>query len=65
MAVLDTATGKVVRWTGKSYPVDSQQHTLVHVKDLCSHFLEIGSERLLVLGCHDLHLFSGRFRRSA
>ena len=65
VAVLDTASGKVVRWTGKSYPADSQQHTLVHMTDLRSHFLDTGSERLLVLGCHDLHLFSGRGRPSA
>ncbi len=65
VAVLDTASGKVVHWTGKSYPVDSQQHTLVHVTDLRSHLLDTGSESILVLGCHDLHLFSGRGRPSA
>ena len=32
---------------------------------LCSHFIDIGSERVLVLGCHDLLLFSGRGRPSA
>ena len=64
VAVLDTASGKVIRWTGKSYPMGSQQHTLVHVTDLGTHLLEIGSERLLVLGCHDLHLFTNRGRRS-
>ena len=64
VAVLDTDSGKVVRLTGKSYPVEDQQHTLVHVEDLRSHFLEIGSEVLLVLGCHDLHLFSGRGKPS-
>ena len=64
VAVLDTASGKIVRWTGKSYPTDDQQHTLIHVKDLSSHFLEIDSERLLVIGCHDLFAFSGRGRPS-
>ena len=64
VAVLDTESGKVVQWTGKSYPTKGQQHTLVQVKDLDTHFLELGSERLLLLGCHDLHLFSGRGRRS-
>lgn len=64
VAVLDTESGKVVHWTGKSHPTKGQQHTLVHVKDLRTHFLEIGSERLLLLGCHDLHLFSGRGRPS-
>ena len=64
VAVLDTKSGKVVHWTGKSYPTKGQQHTLVHVKDLGTHFLDLGSQRLLLLGCHDLHLFSGRGRAS-
>ena len=64
VAVLDTTSGEVVHWTGKSNPTTGQQHTLVHVKDLGTHFLELGSERLLLLGCHDLHLFSGRGRQS-
>ena len=64
VAVLDTTSGTVVRWTGKSYPVDSQQHTLVHVTDLRSHLLDIRSERLLILGCHDLQLFINRGRKS-
>lgn len=61
VAVLDTASGKVVRWTGKSYPVDEQQHTLVHVKDLRTHFLDVLGERLLVL---DLNLLIDRGRPS-
>ena len=65
VAVVDTAAGKVVHWTGKSYPVQEQQHTLVHVKDLGSHLLKIGSERLVVLGCHDLLLFIDRGKQSA
>ena len=64
VAVLDTAAGKMVHWTGKSYPVKEQQHSLVHVKDLRSHLLKIGSERLVVLGCHDLFLFIDRGRQS-
>ena len=63
VAVLDTASAKVVRWTGKSYPVDNQQHTLIHVKDLRSHLLKINKERLLVLGCHDLNLLIDRGRK--
>ena len=64
VAVLDTSSGTVVRWTGKSHPVDEQQNTLVHVTDLQSHLLDIGSERLLVLGCHDLQMFIDRGRKS-
>ncbi len=64
VAVFDTHSGKVRHWTGKSYPVDGQQHTLVHVTDLGTHFLELGSERILLLGCHDLLLFAARGRPS-
>ena len=64
VAVIETASGKFVRWTGKSYPVDEQQHTLIHVRDLRSHLVEIGRERLLVLGCHDLNLLINRGRKS-
>ena len=64
VAVFDTASARVIRWTGKSYPTNAQQHTLVHQKDLGSHLLDAGSERVLVLGCHDLHLFSKRGRPS-
>ena len=63
VAVLDTASGEVIRWTGKSYPVDNQQHTLVHVNDLRSHLLDMGAERILVLGCHDLNLLINRGRK--
>ena len=62
VAVIDTTTGGVVRWTGKSYPVQYQQHSLVHVTDLKSHLVRLHGERLLVLGCHDLNMFSGRAR---
>lgn len=37
VALFDTDAGEVIHWTGKSYPVDSQQHTLVHVVDLDTH----------------------------
>ena len=62
VAVFDTASARVIRWTGKSYPTNAQQHTLVHEKDLGSHLLDVDSERILVLGCHDLHIFSNRGR---
>lgn len=64
VAVFDTAVASVILWTGKSYPTNSQQHTLVHQTNLSSHFFVAGSERVLVLGCHDLHLFSKRGRPS-
>lgn len=62
VAVIDCETGAVIRWTGKSYPTSDQEATLVQVTDLSTHFLEIAGERVLVLGCHDLNMFSARGR---
>ena len=60
VAVVDVERGKPVRWTGKSYPVDWQERTLVQEADLNSHLFRCGAERVLVLGCHDLNMFSER-----
>lgn len=62
VAVIECNAGKVVRWTGKSYPTGAQESLLVQVVDLDSHLLEIADERVLVLGCHDLNMFSARAR---
>ena len=62
VAVIDTATGEVVAWTAKSYPAGPvQERTLVHAP-LESHMLRFGEKPMLILGCHDLHLFSPRAR---
>jgi hypothetical protein len=53
-------TGDVVRWTGKSYPTGDQETKLIQVADLSSHCLKVAGERVLVLGCHDLNMFSQR-----
>ena len=62
VAVIDCDSGEVVRWTGKSYPTGDQEATLVQVADLSTHLLEIADEKVLVLGCHDLNMFSARAR---
>ena len=49
-----------VQWSGKSYPVSWQERTLVQEANLKSHLFDCGKERVLVLGCHDLHMFSAR-----
>ena len=59
VAVVEVARGEpVVRWTGKSYPVSWQERTLVQEPALDSHLLRCGAERVLILGCHDLNMFS-------
>jgi hypothetical protein len=62
VAVIDCDSGEIVRWTGKSYPTGSQEAQLVQVVDLDSHLLEIADEKVLVLGCHDLNMYSARGR---
>lgn len=47
--------------TGKSLPRGDQRH-VVRVSDLGSHFIRVAGERVLVLGCHDLNIFSPRGR---
>ncbi len=60
VAIVDVVSGQVVRWTGKSYPTGYQEHSLLHVAALSSHLLRVAGERVLVLGCHDLNMFSPR-----
>jgi hypothetical protein len=63
VAVVDLGRETIVQWTGKSYPVGGwEERHLVQVVDLDSHLLEIRNERVLVLGCHDLNMFSERSR---
>ena len=60
VAIVDVKKGKPVQWTGKSYPVTWQERTLVQETNLNSHLFETGDESVLVLGCHDLNMFSPR-----
>jgi hypothetical protein len=55
-----------LHWTGKSYPTTGQADRLVRVTDLESHFLTLdGLGKVMVLGCHDLTMFSPRARANA
>ena len=60
VAVVDTDSGKIVCCTGKSYPVNWQEKTLVQETNLESHLFRWGKKYVLVLGCHDLNMFSNR-----
>ena len=62
VAIVDVERGEPVWWTGKSYPVSWQERSLVQEADLESHLFHYRSERVLVLGCHDLNMFSERAR---
>ena len=64
VAVIDLSTGRICQWTGKSYPTGGQENTLVHETRLKSHCWR-SERRTLILGCHDLTVFSNRARRNA
>lgn len=61
VAVLTTADQRV-RWTGKSYPTARQAPWLFQIADLSTHMMRVAGVRVLVLGCHDLNMFSRRGR---
>jgi hypothetical protein len=59
VALVDLRTGSY-HWTGKSYPTPGQEKGLVRFQDLSSHFVSLPFGRVMVLGCHDLNIFSRR-----
>ena len=66
VALVDVKMDQVIHWTGKSYPTgppNDQSKTLVQAP-LESHCFRKGKQRVLILGCHDLHMFGGRGRPS-
>jgi len=64
VALVDLKTNQYF-WTGKSYPDSPQEHRLIRLTDLSSHFIQLPLGKVLVLGCHDLKMFSNRGRTSA
>lgn len=60
VALVGVAT-RSVHFTGKSLP-RSDQPLVVRMMDLETHFVSSVGERVLLLGCHDLNLFSPRGR---
>ena len=66
VGVVDLDQGAVIRWTGKSYPRPGQEErVLVQEPCLESHLLRVAGQRVLLLGCHDLNMFSGRAQAKA
>jgi hypothetical protein len=57
--VFDLQLSRLINITGKSHPVQSQRSWLIKAP-LESHFLRMGKKRMLILGCHDLHMYSPR-----
>lgn len=63
--VYDTKRGCFLAWTGKSYPLQWQASSLMYCNDLETHFLALSGVSVMLLGCHDLNIFSPRSRASA
>ena len=60
--LIDLKNNRLIQWTGKSYPVFSQQDGLVRMANIETHFVkQIEDEgNIMLLGCHDLQIFSPR-----
>lgn len=58
--IVDTESGDIVCRTAKAYPTNQQATRLVREPDLTTHLVTLGGVRVLVLGCHDLNMFSAR-----
>ena len=46
VALVDLRTGKVLRWTGKSYPTTEQERRLIQIIDLKSHMVKLANQKI-------------------
>ena len=65
IAVFDFKQGKVIHWTGKFYPTEQQKKDLIKINDLSTHFIKLNNQKVLILGCHDLNVYSPRGKATA
>lgn len=65
VSVYDTVKKKVILWTGKSYPTGGQINELIKINDLRTHFIQLCDKKVMVLGCHDLNMFSNRAKKNS
>ena len=65
VAVFDLKQEEVIQWTGKFYPTEQQKKDLIKINDLNTHFIKLNHQNLLILGCHDLNVFSPRGQATA
>lgn len=65
VAVYDLKNEEVIKWTGKFYPTEVQKRNLIKINDLDTHFIELNNQKVVILGCHDLNVFSPRGQKKA
>jgi hypothetical protein len=64
VCLVDLRTG-LIHWTGKFFPTVGQQRSIVRFPDLESHFVTLGGAPVMILGCHDLSVYSPRSQAKA
>jgi hypothetical protein len=65
VAIYDLKKEKIISRTGKFYPTEGQKKDLIKINDLDTHFIELNNQRIVILGCHDLNVFSPRGQANA
>ncbi len=65
VAVYDFKKEGVIRWTGKFYPRSEEERMLVKINDLNTHFIDLNNQKVVILGCHDLNVYSPRGQANA
>lgn len=60
IAIYDLKKEIIIRWTGKFYPTERQKRRLIKINNLNSHFIELNKQKVVILGCHDLHVYNPR-----
>lgn len=65
IAIYSLEKSKVIHWTGKFYPTEGQKRNLIKINDLKTHFIQLNNQKIIILGCHDLNVFSPRGQANA
>ncbi|MEM5798588.1 MAG: hypothetical protein QXP39_00885 [Candidatus Aenigmatarchaeota archaeon] len=65
IAIFDLKESKTIHWTGKFYPTEGQKRDLIRINDLNTHFIKLNNQKIVILGCHDLNVFSPRGQANA
>jgi len=65
VGLFDLKKKKVIRWTGKFYPTENQKKRLIKINDWNKHFIKVGGDNVIILGCHDLNVFNARGQAKA
>lgn len=65
VAIYDLKKETIISWTGKFYPTEGQKKDLIKINNLETHFIELNNQKVVILGCHDLNVFSPRGQATA